>query len=189
MNRNNDRTQQIRELVNSIMAADCQFKIWWIFWNSEDRAEYAEAMDETVLYFRAAISAHFLAAIVALYGLYETHRDTFNIPDAIKQAPQIVQTAVQSKRHAANLLWIKISIIRNECLAHVSSNFSTFDVFKKAGLCPNDLKQLIDLSRDIVNEIAYAHDRSSPAIAIDPSDEVRSILDQLKKNMEMTRAH
>jgi hypothetical protein len=115
------------------MAADCHHKIWWIFWNSEDRAEYAEAIDETVLYFRAAISAHFLATIVALYALYERRRDTFNIPDAIKQAPQIVRTAVQSKRDAAKFLWIKISIIRNECLAHVSSNFSTSDVFKKAG--------------------------------------------------------
>jgi hypothetical protein len=178
------RIQQIKELTDSVATADCTYSIWWIYSNREDRKRYLETMNDSPLFFRAAIHAHFLATIVALYALYETRRDSVNVPRVASESPPAVRASLTAKLTEAKSLWTKVAILRNECFGHVSSSLSTSAVFKKADVRPNDLKRLIELSKEIVNNLSHAEDRSSHAFNLDPSNETRKILDQLKENLK-----
>jgi hypothetical protein len=177
------RIQQLKELTDIVITGDCHYSIWWILSNREDRTKYHETLDDSPLFFRASIHAHFLATVVALYVLYETRRDTINLPRIVSEASETVKAKLSRKLTEAKNLWKKVAILRNECFAHVSSNLSIGAVFKKAGVRPNDLKRLVELSKEIVNDLSYAEDRSSHAFNLDPSSETRNILDQLKKNV------
>src|SRR3989337_990975 len=75
-----DYDAQLKELQDTTTTASLNYEIWWIFRGSETRPKYVDVMNHYRLYFHAAIGAHFVAMLVALYRLYETRPDTHNIP-------------------------------------------------------------------------------------------------------------
>src|SRR6187455_2633293 len=74
----------VEELRNAVTVAWLNYEIWWIYKSSDTRSEFVDTMNKYNLFFHASIHAHFVALLVALYRLYETRDDTYNIPTFLK---------------------------------------------------------------------------------------------------------
>jgi len=123
-------------------------------------------MERHTDYFSAAMRAHHVATIVGLYSMYEKKGATVNIPnllDAINKLPQVpkpVRDELAKWSAAATKTAKKISLIRNNVFGHKSKTLTTDATYKKAGLTADELKHIIDQTRELLN-FASAHIDSS----------------------------
>lgn len=76
----------ITELRNTVTVAGLNHEIWWVLKSKDTRPKYVKTLNRYSLFFSTAIHAHFVATLVALYRLYETRRDTYNIPQLLRLA-------------------------------------------------------------------------------------------------------
>ena len=80
----NEIKNHIKNLQDTIITAYHNYEIWWIYKSKDTRPIYLDVMNKYLAFFSTSIHAHFVAMIVALYRLYETRKDTINIPGLIK---------------------------------------------------------------------------------------------------------
>jgi hypothetical protein len=144
----------LRELHSAYSHAWLNYQVWWIYKN--DRAEFEKVMNKYLMFFTTSIHAHFVAMLVALYRLYETRTDTFNVPSIIKlleenegNLQEINNLYLQAKP-----IWIKVGIIRNKAFGHRDIEYTIVGAFKEAGLGYDELKNLIDFTREILIKIS-----------------------------------
>ena len=79
-----DIERYISELRHTTTVAGLNYEIWWVYTGKDTRPVYADTMNRYGLFFQTSIHAHFVALLVELYRLYETKKDTFNIPSLLK---------------------------------------------------------------------------------------------------------
>ncbi len=79
----------------------------------------------------------------------------------------------------AKRLWIKISIVRSEVFAHLSDGKDIEDSFKKADLQYRDFKDLIELSKTIINAISQDYNRSTHAFNLSAEFDTKALLTDL----------
>ncbi len=171
----------IRELQNLVTNADFNFKIWWIYKNQSDREKYLKTLSEYSLFFMASLSAHFAAMIGALCALYETRNNTVNVSRTLKMLPVEVVESVKDKLDEAERIWRKIYLIGKNVFHHRNLELNSGEVFAQAKLTPDDLRRLIEVSKEIVNKLSYAHDRSTHVFNLDPSGDTYALLDRLSE--------
>jgi hypothetical protein len=82
-----DADRFIRELQNTVMVAESNFEIWWVYKDVETRRKYIQSMNRYSEFFRASIHAHFVANVIALYRLYESRHDSINIDRVLGAFP------------------------------------------------------------------------------------------------------
>jgi len=180
----------IDDLRHTIMVAGLNYEVWWTYKERESRKKYVDTMNHYTMFFQVSIHAHFVAMLVALYRLYETRRDTVNIPDFIrileKNAciPQVALNRIRQLYQDAHRLWVKVSILRNEAFGHRSNKYSVSEVFQKAGVKPNELKDLIERTKKLLNKITYELDRSVYAFNLEVADDINRILKDLRQFRE-----
>jgi hypothetical protein len=106
-----------------------------------------------------------VASLVALYRLYETRKDTFNVPSLLRllKRQKIVDETTLSELDAmgsdAKLLWAKVRILRNSVFGHRSIAYSIEEAFKEAGLTGDNLRDLIERTKqllDVVSDVSVA---------------------------------
>lgn len=176
------RGECIQELHNLVTNADLNFRIWWIYVNREDLAKYINTLNAYALFFTLGKAAHFTAMIGAVSALYETRRDTVNVARVLKMFPSEVAESVRDKRDEATRIWRKAYRIAKSILHHVSLEEDSDKVFAQAGLSPDEIKRLISVSKEIVDTLSYANDRSTFASFLDSSKQTYRLLDRLLKN-------
>ncbi len=173
--------EQIEDLTNLVRVADFNFRLWWTYRNDTDFQKYRDAMNGYPLLFKVTWSAHFATMILALYALYETRDDSVNFGQVIQSFPPDVREKLEATEQAPRGLWKKkITILRNEVIAHLSKDVDRDENFRKAGVTPNELKRLVELSKELVNAIVYAHRRGTHVFNLDPSKEAYRLLDCLE---------
>lgn len=154
-------------LCHTTVLAILNFDVWWCFKEEASRKKYVDTMNGYAMFFKTSIHAHFVALLVALYRLYETRPDTINIPELLKRLEacgSFEQDAIAEARRLfderARPLWVKVSILRNEGYAHLSKDYSYLEIFQKADITPDELKDLIDKTKELMSVITSAWDRS-----------------------------
>jgi len=88
----------IEELRDTVRVAWLNYEIWWVYKSTDTRPEYVDTMNRYPLFFQTSIHAHFVALLVALYRLYETRDDTYNIPTLLKLLSCTVSAIVVPSR-------------------------------------------------------------------------------------------
>lgn len=172
--------ERVKELSDLVIAADFNFRIWWILSNKADRAKYLKTLNDYGLFFRTSIHAHFAATVLALRALYETRKDTVNVWEVLKSLPPDLSKKIELKAKTKALpIWHKVDIIANNVFAHRNYELRSDEAFRRANVTPDELRELIKRSKQIVNSISYAHDRSSYAFNLDPSRNTCVLLDRL----------
>lgn len=70
--------------------------------------------------------------------------------------------AARSVLDQAHTIWRKrITVLRNDVYAHLSDiDFGA--KFSEADISPDEIERLIKLSKDLLNKLCYARDRSAP---------------------------
>lgn len=172
-------------LKNIIQSASLHYEIWWSYKEKDSRKRYVDILNKYLDFFHTSLQAHFLAVVVELYKLFETRKDTANFPALTKFVfeKKIVdkntKNQIQMKLEEIKPLWKKIAILRSELYAHSSIKLTYPAIFKKAKITPNEIKQLIDLSKDLLNLISSSTMRSHHLFSISASEDTKKILDDL----------
>ena len=179
------RGECTQELHNLVTNADLNFRIWWIYVNREDRAKYINTLNDYSLFFVTSKSAHFAAVIGDLCALYETRDDTVNVNRTLKMFPPEVAERVRSNLDEAVPIWKKIYRIGKNIFHHRNLGLDSDAVLAQVRLTPDGIKRLIEVSKEIVNTLSYAHDRSSFAFNLDPSKTTYRLLNWLSEKRSL----
>lgn len=176
----------MKELQDTAIAASLNYDIWWVFRGSETRPKYVDVMNHYLHYFHAAIGAHFIALLVALYRLYETRPDTHNIPnflnrleadDALKKEDL---DSLRAQYAAAKPLWIKVSILRNKVYGHRALDRDIEEAFDEAGVTPFELRDLVSQTKALLNELNLKLRDSTHAFNLSATRDTVRLLEDLK---------
>ena len=182
----NEIQENVSELQHAIIVAGLNYEIWWTYKEKECRKRYVAILNTYPLFFQTSLHAHFVAMIVALYRLYETRKDTVNLPQLIKllknqgsiSNPELKR--IESEIKKINPLWIKVSVLRNKMFGHRSNALNYDGIWKEAKVTPNQFKQLIDESKRILNEITSLWNRSGHAFNLSSPKDTVDLLEDLK---------
>jgi len=182
--------KNVRELQHAIVVAKLNYEIWWVYKEKNSRKRFVDILNDYPLYFQTSLHAHFVAMIISLYRLYETRKDTMNLPQLVRllrkhntlsiQEIKSMESDIKSMRP----LWQKVSILRNNMFAHRSNKLDDDDVWKKASVTPNQFKKLIDDSEGILNRITHVWARSSHAFNLSATHDAERLLEDLKRLKE-----
>ena len=179
-----------KELQHTAKTAGFNYDIWWVYRGSGTRPKYTKTMNRYGLHFQTAIHAHFIALLVELYRLYETRSDTFNIPSLLKllktegQLPSATLKSLNAHFAEAKPLWVKVNILRNKAFGHHSTAHTTAQVFKEAAVTPNDLRDLVRKTKQLLNEITQAAARTTHAFNLEAAEDTLRLLEDLKAHGE-----
>ena len=77
---------------------------------------------------------------------------------------------------AARPLWVKVNILRNKVFGHRSVEYTVEEAFKEAGLSPNDLRDLIKQTENLMNAASHAWDRSVHAFNMGAGEDLTQLL-------------
>jgi hypothetical protein len=185
---NTDIDDYISELRHTITVAALNYEIWWVYKSKDTRPVYVDVMNRYGLFFQTSIHAHFVALLVGLYRLYETRDDTFNIPSLLKmlRAEKKLPSAMLKQleniyKKQAKPLWIKVNILRNKAFGHRSNKaHSVEEVFQEAGVTPNELRDLVEITKKFLNKLTHTWDKSVHAFNLGSRDDTLRLLDDLK---------
>ena len=179
--------QYIDELRHTVSVASLNYDVWWALKNEANRTQYTETMNRYANFFTTGINAHFVALLIPLYRLYENKADTYNIPkllDYLKHnghlSPTIINELDRLKAVSAPL-WEKIKILRNRAFGHRSRAHTTSELFKEANVTPDNLKELIAISKKLLNTISDACQNDVHAFNADATKDTEQLLGDLKK--------
>jgi len=173
----------IRSLQETVTVAALNFEIWWVYKSSETRPKYIESMNRYVGFFQASIHAHFVANVIALYRLYENNKSSINLNRLLRMLPQekknMLPPDFDSRMECAKEIWKKISIVRNNCFGHLNGEASVSDSFRRAALRPDEMKELMELTKRILNDITHVWNGSVHAFNMNAYDDTIRLLDDL----------
>lgn len=175
---------QLKQVADQITFASMNYRIWRIYTEPGDRAKYLEVLRKYNSFFLTSLQAHFLAAIITLYGLYERRPDSISLSRLLQDTPDDkLRRELQPILDEARSIWRKkITILRNEVYAHLSDrDFKA--KFADAKLSPNEIERLIELSKHLVNKLSYAGDHSTFAFNLDPTTDTHNLLDNLLREI------
>jgi len=102
--------------------------------------------------------------------------------------PKAALDQVQVKYDLAKPLWQKVSVLRNEAFAHRPSEQSITSAFKKAGITPNNLRDLVKCTKELINEITHALDRTVHSFNLSATHDTLSMLEDLRTRWSATVA-
>lgn len=182
-----DIDRYIGELRHTITVAGLNYEIWWVYKSEDTRLIYDKAMNRYGLFFQTSIHAHFVALLVALYRLYETRDDTFNIPSLLKilkteaRLPDATLKLLQGiYKDEARPLWLKVNILRNKAFGHRSVAHTIEEAFQEARITSNELHELVEATKKLLNELTHAWDKSVHAFNLGSREDTLRLLDDLK---------
>lgn len=186
----NEVDRYIEELRDTVRVAWLNYEIWWVYKSSDTRPEYVDTMNRYTLFFQTSVHAHFVALLVALYRLYETRDDTYNIPTfltllreqgSVSEATLAELDALYAK---AKPLWVKVSILRNKAFGHRSKAHSVSEVFAEAGVTPYELRDLAEMTRTLLNTASLAWANNAHAFNLTSQADTLDLLRDLKAHHE-----
>lgn len=175
----------IEELRQTVTVAGLNYEVWWTFKEKESRKKHVDTMNTYSMFFQTAIHAHFVALLVSLYTLYEKRKDTVNIPQLISMLekyhplPKETETKIKKLHERAAPLWKKVAFLRNAAFGHRSNKLSVSEVFKNVGVKPDELKELCEVTKKLMNEITHTWDRSTHAFNLGSRKATERMLNDL----------
>ena len=184
---NDELTENVNELQNALTVAGLNYEIWWVYKEKESRKRFVDTLNTYPLFFQTSLHAHFVAMIVSIYRLYETRKDTINMPQLIKKLKNQNTISNQDiKRIKSDIeqikpLWVKVSVLRNKMFGHRSNALDHDGIWEEANVTPNQFKKLIDESKRILNEITSLWNRSGHAFNLTATKDTVELLEDLKR--------
>lgn len=174
--------KDIHELHRTIMEASLNFEIWAAYKDDDLRRRYTGTMNRYHGFFSTSIHAHFVAMLIALYRLYENKR-THNIPKLLEGMADQLSPEAKSRLWGlvaqAMPIWKDVGILRNRVFGHRSNAHAPEELFEMAKMTTNRFKQLRDVSKAIVSDLAYAWDRSTPDFSTTTREDIICVLEHL----------
>jgi hypothetical protein len=177
----------VDELRHTITVAGLNYEIWWLYKGKDSRLQHIDVMNRYPIFFSTSLHAHLLALLVLLYRLYETRSDTYNIPRFIELlradsalAPEVLDS-LAARYGTAKPLWVKVNILRNNVFGHRSLALTVEQAFAEAGVAPNELRGLMDVTKDLLNELTHHLEQSTHAFNLGSAQDLERLLTDMRK--------
>src|SRR5262249_48075630 len=144
-------------------------------------------MNRYTMFFQTSIHAHFVALLVALYRLYEIRNNTYSIPSLLhllrtNKAMDVGKLDYLDTLYAkAKPLWIKVSILRNKAFGHRSVAHTVEEVFREAGVSPNELRDLVEQTKALLNTLTQTLQGSVHTFNLGAKEDLVRLLTDIKK--------
>lgn len=175
------------EVISQVVArARIYFDIWWVYEGAATKQAYLGTMNEYSEFFRFDSHAHFVSMVLYLGQLFETRHDTLNLASMVKEAEQSAETshdevvAAAGEFAAAKVLATKVTILRSNLFAHRSSSLSYADVFRKAEITPDQLRELTEAALAVINRLRRAVGKEDKSFHALSREDVVDVLETLK---------
>lgn len=182
----NEIAKNVMELQNALISAGLNYEIWWVYKEKENRRRFVDTLNNYPLFFQTSIHAHFVAMIISIYRIHETRKDTINLHQLIRKlveqkaiSPKDINK-IQSDVKLIKPLWVKISVLRNKMFAHRSTALEHNDIWKEANVTPNQFKELIDKSKNILNDITTLWNKNRHVFNLTSTRDTVKLLEDLK---------
>lgn len=175
----------IEDLRHAVTIASLSHEVWWVCMEGESQKKYAKLINRYSLFFQTSTHAHFVALVITLHRLYENNPKTVNVPHLVKLIKQCRPFSLEAEKLISDLLFTtepyvnKIAILRNNVFGHSSARLTSREAFARAGLSPNQVKQLLDTSKSLLNEITHHWNGSFHAFNLGAGAAVVNLLDDL----------
>ncbi len=182
--------KNVKELQNALTVAGLNYEIWWVYKEKESRKHFVDTLNDYPLFFQTSLHAHFVAMIVSIYRIFETRKDTINMPQLVKQLrksntiPTEDLKKIDSDIEKLKPLWIKVSVIRNKMFGHRTNTMDQDGIWEEANVTPNQFKHLIDDSKNILNDLTSLWNRSGHAFNLSATKDTVDLLEDLKRLRE-----
>jgi len=140
--------------MQMVLAANACFEIWVLLRDASvpDFVEAARRKYED--FFLPTKHAHLVAIMSALFKLYDSRSDVISIPAVRKKLSPSEAAATEADLTAATAIWKKIKIPRHKFFAHRDGSKTAQQILAEAGLSVAEMKDLIDLSRRLVDQLS-----------------------------------
>ncbi len=90
-----------------------------------------------------------------------------------------VMNELDGLRAQAAPLWEKVKILRNRAFGHRSRAYTTDELFKEARVTPDNLKDLIATSKELLNKLSLAWQCDTYAFNADATKDTIRLLEDL----------
>lgn len=173
----------ISELRETVVAAGLNYDVWWALRGPDTAPKYQKEMQRHNLFFSTSARANLVAALVALYRIYEGRRDSYNIPGLIKllrgRFSEKELRDIEALNSQAKPIWVKVCILRNKVFGHRAKSHTIEEAFSEAGVTPNDIVRLLDITRKFLNKVSLAHDKTTHAFNLEAQGDTVRLLKEL----------
>ncbi len=170
-------------LLETITDANLNYHLWWKL-RGPERPKYDDTMNKYRLLFSTSIRSYFNTLIILLYKLFDTDNRTNNM-NRLVSAVEVDRSFskeeinyIQKQREKALVIWKKVTILRNNYFAHLKFEIDEKNLYRLAKITPDELKELINLSIDILNRIRQ-HYREAEITLISPEDDIDRLFEDL----------
>lgn len=185
-----DPSKYIEDLRQTAVTASLNYEIWWSYKGTDTRPRFVKIMNRYPAFFQTSLHAHFVALLVALYRLYETRKDTFNIPTFLKRLrtsntlPISKLEEIDALYSSAKPLWQKVSVLRNNAFGHRAATYTVEEVFMLANVSANELRDLIEITKSLLNNLSKEITHSTHAFNVDVASEMERLFGDLTRGKD-----
>ena len=167
-------TSRFRSAVITLTVASASYDVWWMYMNKETRD--LQAMNCLPTFFLYDCEAHFRTMIVGLYTLYDTCPGTITIKSLIHELDASQAKPIWKKYRAVHAAVKKVTFLRHNVIAHRNAEESYDQLFAKAEIKPDHLKNLISDSCALLGMVASALNLELPVLSPLVTEETRQLL-------------
>ena len=148
----------LRELKRILFEAQGCYELWWTYLQVKSKTEYFHVLLNFKDFFEITARAYISNLVISLYKLYDGGNKVLNIGSLIKETENILDSNekqhIQGLMNKAKPIWGKVAKLRSNLFAHRSNQLTRDEIYKMAQITPNQLRDLIDLSLEILNVIS-----------------------------------
>lgn len=158
----------------------------WIYFEGQDtRPKILDTMRDYNEFFRFAPHAFFSTYVIYISGIFDKRKGTISLTSLIAELKKLgnlnatdlsdIDDLLAQARPAAE----KITILRHNAFAHRSANISYNDMFQKAHIKPDELRELTDVTLKIINRLLRAHGLSEQYFTNLPRESAEAMMTTL----------
>lgn len=145
----------LERLAESATEARAHYQVWWAI-KHDGRAKHLPALNRFVDFFEATRIAHFRCMILALWKLFDRNTKTASLYALLEDADVKVSSELERelREHLAPRKILKgLNQVRHLFVAHRNALQSAEAIFSRADISPNELRDLIESSAELIRKI------------------------------------
>lgn len=147
----------VREMIERVIELTRTYAIWWQLVEKSNFDRYSRVIESHEDFFAATTHSLFQGFIVIACLLFEKKENTISLRSLVdvlaftdSTSAQRLQTDIEGKWH----LLKKVIPIRGNVYAHRNKFRPPEAFFNAAGLTSNEMREILDLARDVVSALA-----------------------------------
>lgn len=181
--------EQIDCIGDTISSAQWHFDVWEALAEAQAQPESVAVLNNYLEFFRATETANFESYIISCYKLFETRKDTVSFNQLKRELESTSNFDVDSDSDAARIqsqlkpVWLKICKIRNQSIGHLTIKRSIADVYAEVDLKPQQIREFINETKSLINNITKRLNLPHEAFNIRGKDSVNNVLANLREKL------